>query len=444
MTPEDYQRFLEDRFRSALGHRTPFVNAETDARLKEREAQLKKRITNPSSANRVTSRIDPKPINRRVTSRIDPNAANFVKTGAKSKPFNRPTNSGPGVGRALNSSSGKFLDIPTTPQSGSDKLADIKSQLEALFNKPDIPGYWESPVSQGYLNQLGNQFNQAGTSAQVQLEAAKQEIIDNYANTGAQRANENQAFTNELVGGLQNLGINTGDSAMLDRAQTDAAYLDQVAAQNQATDTSFNTKLGENAALLGQQLAMMAREGLLHPKQWIPGQSGMSDGDRLRAQFLMDEYGTERDLASALLDDGVTQEAEEDFVHKNPMFAESLGTIQDPALRDYIQTQYDAGGGNIQDALKNLSETGTIPQNPFESLLGNMPTTGVRFLDNAAGLPSPEMIQQAIQEKYNNEVLGPWNKEQQLAQQATEFFRRLSPYYQGLITERNMTDSYKG
>lgn len=443
MTPEDYQRFLEDRFRAASQPRNKFssiLNPEMENRLRERERQLT--APKPVGSRREHPPVDGRFLepakHRRAHPPVDGRFLNKPLSGRKSKPFNTPTDAAPGVGGALPRTNANFLGV--APQSGSDKLGDIKAQLEALFNKPDIPGYWESPVSQDYLNQLGGQFNQAGTSAQQQLEAAKQEIINNYANTGAQRANENQAFSNELVGGLQNLGINTGDSAMLDRAQTDAAYLDQVAAQNQATDTSFNTKLGENAALLGQQLAMMAREGLFHPKQWIPGQSGMSDGDRLRAQFLMDEYGNQRELESAVLDDGVTQEAEEEFVHQNPLFAEALGSIQDPTLRDHFQNRYDLYGGDVQKVLQGLAETDTIPQNPFAGL--KAPETGISLIDQT--LFNPDEWKRLIQEKYNNEVLGPWNSEQDLDRQAIEFFRRLSPYYQGLITERSMTDSFKG
>ena len=124
------------------------------------------------------------------------------------------------------------------------------------------------------------------------------------------------------------------------------------------------------------------------------------------------------------------------------MYAEMLAQVADPTLREFIQNQYDTGGGDIQETLANLAATPEQPQMPGQFRNSKGLQSGIPLIDNT--VLNDQAWRGMLQNRFNEEVLGPWNEQQGLTNQAIEFFRQLSPYYQGLITERTMKDSYGG
>ncbi len=266
---------------------------------------------------------------------------------------------------------GNFMgpQADAAPEAPIDPNADLMAQIMAIAGKPDIPGQWISPYSQDYLNQLGGRLTGAGEQASAGFGAANQELIDMYNASGAatnQISDTNQAG---LGANLANLGLNYGDMEMSQQWDADQAQMNQVAGQNLATDQSFNTKLGGMFQQLGSHYGDMAREGILTPKQWVGPQSGISDGERMQVDMLKEQMNRNldnMDYESALqmeqemmneLNGSSTQEME----HINPLFSQTLGGIQDPAVKEATLSAYNMSGGDIPKALQLLSERMATP-----------------------------------------------------------------------------------
>jgi hypothetical protein len=326
--------------------------------------------------------------------------------------------------------------------------ADYLSELQALFSKPDIPGQWISPYSQDYLNGLGDRLTQVGSDANNQYQSAIGDIVKQYSDSMAARDVQGNTTMEALGRNLQNIGVaNTGEVGTEYAANN--AHMDQVAGQNQATDTSFMTKLGQLASQLGSNLGMQAREGLLTPKQWQEGRSGMTDGDRLKASFLMDQMSGEQDYQRELSLMGADAEnalqlqnsAEEQSLHKNPLVAEAFARLQGPT-KDRAQSIYDLAEGDPTAALK-------IIQQQINERVAGQPSAynAPRVPSFMEAVRSPRALTDNVKSRLRN-PMGPSNNRQRaevsqqnlLDAQLQELFRRLSPTYGGVPTSRSTTD----
>lgn len=333
---------------------------------------------------------------------------------------------------------------PATPV-GNPELDALRAEIFQLLNKPDIPGYWESPYSQEYLNELGARLGQAGLETQAGFNAANDQIAQIYADATSGRGQANQDFFGKLGSGLSNLGIDLQSTEAGQQAATDAAYLDKVSGQNLATDQAFGTKLGELFAQQGSHLGNQAIEGLLTPKTWVPPQSGITDADRIRAQFLMDDYFARQNAANTQTEldflSNLNQAAEEKSLQLNPGYTEQLAGVSDPRLREAIMKVYDLSGGDIPAAIKMAQENIDNLAHPGSGIAG--------------------LINQALPAVQNAPVFGNWLSgladrlghgttewagivqdpaNDRLMSQVIEFLRGLSPTYGQAITQRNMTD----
>lgn len=317
---------------------------------------------------------------------------------------------------------------------GRNRSDDITRQIMDLANQPDTPGQWISPYSQDYLNQLGGRLTDSGLQAQQQLQAAKQDIIDNYARGIDTRATENAALTNELGTNLSNLNMNYDTTTFGKRAAADASYLDQMAGQNQATDLSYNDKLGQLLASVSANLGNAAREGLLTPKQFIGPQSGISDGDRIKIDLLKDQLDRELDTQSLSLSEllgapesNLEVTTAQDEVQQNPLVPQVLAQIQDPKVKDEFQNIYNAAGGDVAKALQLLAER---RDNPLRTNLGRSydPTS---FED--------------IRAYVRDSIKGVQNTADQsrIDAQLLELLMGISPTYTGVPTTRTITSKTK-
>jgi len=260
------------------------------------------------------------------------------------------------------------LDPNLAGQGPNGTLAQLEAEIRALAGQPDIPGQWISPYSQEYLNQLGNRLGQAGSDAQQQFQGAIGDVVANYGQADATRNQYNTALAGELAANGQNIGIQTGASTQGQQAATDANYLNQVSAANQATDTSFMTKLGEMAQFYGGNLGAQAREGLLTPKQWIGPQSGIDAGEQALLDFLGNKYNTEIGREDAATDfmrqvqlakmkaagsdsssggatgiPKIAMTADETQLMQNPDFVAAFGELPEGTTKDLIRQYYNAG-----------------------------------------------------------------------------------------------------
>jgi hypothetical protein len=252
-----------------------------------------------------------------------------------------------------------------------DPLAAIEAQIRGIAGTPDIPEHWVSPYSQAYLDQLGQRLGEAGSQAQTEFNAAKGDVVQNYAQGNQVRDTTNAALANELQGAGGNIGINYAQSNQGQKAASDAAYLSQMSGANQATDTSFMDKMGQMAALSGSNLGMQAKEGLLTPKQFVGRQSGLSSGQQALLNFLGSKYsGTEsmkelqaRIAAGQYAPNGtgagstlpgvpqIAQTADTSQTINNPDFVAAFSQLAPGPTKDLIQQYYDSASGNVADAL---------------------------------------------------------------------------------------------
>jgi len=270
----------------------------------------------------------------------------------------------------------------------SNPLADIEAQIRALAGTPDIPEHWISPYSQSYLNQLGDRLSQAGSEAQQQFQGAIGDVVNNYAQGNQVRDTTNAALANELQTSGGNIGINYAASNQGQQAKSDAEYLSQMSGANQATDTSFMSKMGEMAALSGNNLGFQAREGLLTPKQFVGREGGLSEGDSALLSFLGSKYGMEKDsqdLITKLAADAATksataakipdftkymnqptQSASTTTAQKNPLVPQAIEGITNPAMKAAAISVYNAAGSNPVQALadieKQITDLGPAPR----------------------------------------------------------------------------------
>lgn len=317
------------------------------------------------------------------------------------------------------------------PPAAHSLADDIEAQIMALANQPDIPGHWISPYSQEYLNQLGDRLGQTGSEAQAAFNAAKQDIIDNYARGVTNRAQAEGGIFNKLAANAQNIGVDYAKGSLGQEAVADSNYLNQAAQQNQATDLSFNDKLGSMAAMLGQTLGMQAREGLLTPKQWVGPQSGLDAGEQAQLAFLQNKWNRlldkeEADAAAAAESEDLskyltqlTRQGEERSLQTNPLVPETFANISDPRLKDAAQSLYDSAGGNPVDALKLAQERlaeATKVRNSYPRYGGGGGSAGAAPMVRAA-------------------------QEITMANQLIELFRKLSSSWTGVPVSRETTDS---
>ena len=322
-------------------------------------------------------------------------------------------------------------------------LADIEAEIRAIAGQPDIPGQWISPYSQAYLNSLGDRLGQAGSEAQAQFQAAIGDITQNYGSMTDARNSANTALVNELGGNAGNIGVNYAASQQGQQAATDADYLNQTAATNQATDTSFMTKLGEMAQFYGGNLAAQAREGLLTPKQWQGPQSGISAGESALLDFLQGKYNREldeqdmaRELAAAGSDSDlagvpkITQTADEDMKQLYPDVPNAIMNYGKPGLRELLGEVWDESGGDPAVALQKIRDR----QESYPGSIG-IPPTGI--MPRGASTTQGGGLNYADVQRHEREM------EMAKYAEMIEFFRKLSPTWTGVTTSRSLSDSSK-
>lgn len=338
----------------------------------------------------------------------------------------------------------------TQPHSMAD---DLEAQLNALFNKPDRPGQWISPYSQEYLNQLGTRLGEAGSAGQQAFNGAKQDIIDNYGRGVTNRAQAEGGIFNDLAANAKNIGVDYAGGSLGQQAIQDQNYLNQTAGLNQANDLSFNDKLGAMVAQLGNTLGMQAKEGLLTPKQWDPGGSGLTSGDQARIGFLTDKWNRILDQEDAASKNSAQQDAiqkmmtqltlgaDEKSLQKNPLIPDTIAQILDPTVKNRAQTMYDAAGGDPATVLQNIqSRLGELPNvsNPRYTAPGSSRPTrtnedyaqAARDFLGSRGLPTPG----GITTQANLEERNTLNN-------LTELFRQLSPTWTGVPVSRETSSS---
>lgn len=345
-------------------------------------------------------------------------------------------------------------------------------ELMGLLNQPDIPGHWESPYSQDYLNQLGDRLNQLGVDAQADYGALGNEIAGIYSQGIAGRNERASGLFNELAGNAQNIGVDYGTGSLGQQFMADREFLNETAGQNQATDLAYTGKLGEMTAQLASQLGMQARGGLLTPKTWIGPQSGMSEGEKMQAQFLMSQMegdqarAFEREMAAqeykrqlqqaqqefyneratgggANSPFTMNQTGNETFEQKYPDLVGALGQIEDPRLRTEADRLWMLSGSDPVAALKLVSENYDMmppEDSEFSYSTETDPVTGeVSYKYNppvwgygASGNPAADMRMQRQYEQQlerYNQFLAERQQEEEYGAALTEFFKRFSPGY---------------
>jgi hypothetical protein len=321
--------------------------------------------------------------------------------------------------------------------------APVPSTTAALAGKPDVPGHWESPYSQDYLNQLGDRLSQAGGAAQQAFNAAKIDVANNYAMGTQQRHNTLEGVNADLQGNAANIGVDYADSAQAKQARTDRDFLTQMTDTNRASDMSTNDKLGVIANQFGSNLGAQAREGLLTPKTWVEGRDGLSGGDKLMADFLMNKYNQElgtRELDKRLAADAASQKAttgsfadmfkqtldqnaSEESKQNYPDLVRALGQIQDTGMRDEIDRVYGLSGD--PEAAINYLYGDYLTENP--NIFGNLQLPAI------TGGRNPASQAKALS---NYTAAKAEQEEQQRRYQAiVEFFKNFSPDYTGTRTQ---------
>lgn len=343
------------------------------------------------------------------------------------------------------------------PAPRPDPLSDIEARLMALASKPDIPGHWESAYSQDYLNQLGGRLTGAGAAAQQQFADAKNEIGANYQTGIDQRAAMQGGLVNALQGAGQNIGVDYAASQQGQQAANDMAYLSQVAELNKANDLSTNDRLGLSAMQFGQNLGSQAREGLLTPKQWIDAQSGLTAGDRLMADFLMNKYNREldaKDLAAKLAADkqsnaalmggftdfarSLTNTADQDQLQNYPDLVQGLAGIQDRRTADEASRIWDITGDPAA-AVNYLQTTFKTEDMPdlFKTLT---PPTWMPGGGNIQQEQNRLRNYQTTLANYNDDV-AQQKQNQAMWQYLLDFFNRYNPNRTAVTTKNSMSNS---
>ena len=346
---------------------------------------------------------------------------------------------------------------PALANSGpNNPLLAIEAQIQALAGKPDIPGQWISPYSQDYLNQLGDRLGQAGSTAQQAFEAEKNDIAANYQGGIDQRNQMQGGLTAALQANGQNIGVDYAKSQGGQQASQDMAYLSQVANVNRASDLSTNDKLGAIANQTGSNLGMQAREGLLTPKQWQEGRSGLSAGDQLLADFLRGKYQNEFGA----------QQAEKDRLAAEASQKGMLG-----GFTDFAKTMTGSGSEQFQqnwpDLVQGLAGI-QDPQTADEASriwdIAGDPTAAVKYLQTDYKEANPELFKTLVaptymgggntqQQQQNNlrhwEVakanytyqLNQQKQQQALYKYLLDFFNAYNPNRTGVNTGRTVTNA---
>jgi hypothetical protein len=340
-------------------------------------------------------------------------------------------------------------------KSATDPLADLRAQLESILGKPDIPGQWISPYSQEYLNKVGDRLGQAGAEAQTAFGGLNDDLYNQAAQLLGQRQEANSQAQGQLGGNLANLGLDFNNTDLAKQWQGDAAYLDQVANQNLATQQGTNNVLGQLFSQQGAQLGDAAREGLLTPKQWVGPQSGMSDGDRMKASFLMDQINRMQDQEAASAQAGldsdllrqITESASEQYKQTNPLFPELLAKVTNPAVRSALQSAYNTAGGSIVDAIANVQ--GSL-DNPNVNVgigagMGRVLNAAAPFLNNSpVGGIFAERFGPAIQQAQNASLQANTQAMQdEINRQVLELLMSISPTFTGVPTELTTNNQSK-
>lgn len=350
--------------------------------------------------------------------------------------MSRNANSNPGVPGVSQ------IQAPVDPNEG------LMAQMLSLMNQPDIPGQWISPYSQEYLNQLGGKLAGAGEQANASFGAANQEILDNYAASGAATNQISDANQADIGANLANLGLNYGNMEMSQQWDADQAQMNQVAAQNQATDQSYNTKMGSLFQNLGSHYGDMAREGILTPKQWVGPQSGISEGERMQVDFLKEQYN--RNLDNLDYESQMKMEQEmmnelngtstQEMEHINPLFSQTLGSIQDPQVKEAVLTAYNLAGGDIPKALQLVTER---QQQNKPGMSNKALAQGARPV--VRDLAGGGNVFQSMAKMLGNANAGNRAKSQQDAidQQVLQYLMGISPTITGVPTLRSNLDVSK-
>jgi len=333
-----------------------------------------------------------------------------------------------------------------------DPLTDIESRIAALAGKPDIPGHWESPYSQDYLNQLGDRLGQAGGAAQQAFGEAKNQIAADYQGGIDQRNKIQGGLTAALQGNGQNIGVDYAKSLGGQQAGQDMAYLSQIAETNKASDLATNDKLGVIANQTGSNLGMQAREGLLTPKEWINAQSGLSGGDSLMADFLMNKYNQTVDsqqadraatASGASLADfakTLTGTADENIKQNYPDVVQGLSGITDQKTLDEANRIWNITG-DPAEAVKYLETTWKTSEHPNLSKMLTKPTRG-----RPGGSTSQSANQYALDQYHKSMADYTANSGGQAEQQAMfqyllNFFNQYNPNRTPVITGRTTSNS---
>jgi len=347
------------------------------------------------------------------------------------------------LGAAREASRARSMSTPVDP------LTDIESKIAALAGKPDIPGQWISPYSQDYLNQLGDRLGQAGGAAQQAFGEAKNQIAADYQGGIDQRTQSQGALTAALQGNGQNIGVDYAKSLGGQQAAQDMNYLSQVANVNQASDLATNDKLGVIANQTGSNLGMQAREGLLTPKQWQEGRSGLSGGDNLMADFLMNKYNQElgtrsedkrlaADAANSKASAGslsdmfkssLTEKADENYSQSYPDLVQAMGRITDPGMRDEVDRIW--GSNSDPSSAVGYLQSKYLEENP--NIFGKI------ALPPASGGHNPA-TQRNVYAMFAQKQAEQQAQQQQY-QTLLEFFKRFDPKYTGTRTGVSTSNS---
>lgn len=311
-----------------------------------------------------------------------------------------------------------------------NKPNNLALQIEQILNKPDIPGQWISPYSQDFLNQLGSRLNEAGVQTSQLYDEAGRLINENYDRTANQLKTAESPFMEQLAAGLQRLGGNMADSRTAQEYQANNALLSQAADLNRSNDLNFGEKLKASNQAAFEQLGLMAREGLLTPKQYVPPRSGLSPSDEFKVEFLKKQLYDQLDASTTLdTERKLREQASEEALQLNPSVPPAISRIDDPRLRDAASSAYDSAGGDILKVLENLSnyEYPSVPP----ARMGQMP----------ADTPLSGILRYQTRARESGEDAAKVREQMALNQQLIELFRALSPTWGGQTTQRTVSNS---
>lgn len=299
---------------------------------------------------------------------------------------------------------GDLAQLDIARLQGGESVSDrgsILDQIDSILSNPtSTPDRWISPYNQDQLNLMGNLLAGAGSRAAESYRSAIPEILANAQQGLDQRAEVNSAFVNELAANAANLDgrtslrghsyvqnpINYAQGAAASELAAAAGFLDEVGRLNTQADVSYNQNLANNIQTALNAQAALMRAGLLTERQFVPGDSGISEADKIRISLLRDELGriddssdAEADFARKLqeitLKDQLERElaaipevkAKETEVFRNPEFEGALTELTNPRVRELVTSYYNRAGNDVVDALAMLQEDALLDREPATS-----------------------------------------------------------------------------